>query len=190
MSFVFESGKRLAASAAAVATLLVAPLAGATPWEAYLKLPTPHNARQVRSIEYSSGISEPVGAEDLKVLERQVIALDPDAFELTYRLSLATNPGALQEALLGILAGPLRGNPEFFLAQASRLDRSCKSFARALNATGLEYVDRSDAQSYEMGRRREALTTVTNAPFVNVKRNCLALLPARDSGGRSEYVAR
>jgi len=146
-----------------------------TPWEAYLDHPTSANAERVQAIAYSTPIEGSYDADDLAILRLQVVAADPAAFGLAYRLD-ETSDGALAEELSAILADAIRPNPAFFLAQVKALDQPCAKFN--VDVAGLEYVDRPDAQQYELEMRRQALASVASPSLAGVRDECLARLGA------------
>lgn len=144
----------------------------ATAWENYLDLPTPANAALVQTIEYSAPVMGGYDAGDLDILEAQIRAADAQAFRLAYRLYTKADGGLAEE--LGVMLGRVvRVHPAFFLAQVSALKVQCEKFKWPLNASGLEYVDRIEAQVYEINQRREALKSVTDENLISIRDQCI-----------------
>ena len=153
------------------------PAAGLTPWERYLDEPTPANAAAVRKIEYSPGRIPRGGYDfgDLSILQNQVLAADPQAFRLAWRLYQASDGGLLED--LGAMLGHvIRPHPAFFLAEVDRAGVPCSRFTWILQHEGLEYVDRPAAGRYELEMRRKALQSVTSRDLRTVRDQCLAAL--------------
>jgi hypothetical protein len=164
----------------AVLAFFAAVSAGAaTPWERYVALPTPENARVVRALQYSPGRGSEFGYEldDIQVLADQVLAEDPEAFQLAVRLYVQSDAGLAED--LGLLLGRcIRAHPNFFLRQVARSGHTCSDLSLVLNAPGLEYSDKPDAMKYELQGRRAALRTVKNKELRRTRDACLAALTA------------
>ena len=141
-----------------------APAIAATPWEEYLALPSSANAALVTTMTYSPG-NVPHGGDspsDIRVLEDQVLAQDREAFRLLVRLYRSTDGGLAED--LGVFPGhSVRVHPEFFLHEVAALNRPCSELAWALNAPGLQYVDRPAARRYEIDARKAALEDLVPA---------------------------
>ena len=162
-----------------IIALTVCPFVNAkTPWESYLDVPSAENAKNVSSIEYTEGaIPKGYGywAPDLEILKNQVIAGDRDAFRLTYKL-MSESDGGLLEELVAILASSIRPQPEVFLREIGFLNPSEAILKGILSMPGLEYVDRINAQEYELLQRKKAISSVTAKDLAPVKEKCLLLL--------------
>jgi hypothetical protein len=159
---------------ALVVLLVLASGAGAaTPWEAYLDLPTPQNASRVEAITCSSTPEE--YCFDLRILQNQMLAMDAESFKLGYRLYRAADGGNAED-LGALLASLIRPHPAFFLEHVEHLDASCGSFRFILNVPGEEYVDHPEAQDYEIAQRRKALSAVSDPNLSTVKQRCIALI--------------
>jgi hypothetical protein len=163
---------------AALTYLTIGTALAETPWETYLSLPTAGNASRVSAIKYSPG-AIPSGygylASDLDILKIQVLAGDREAFRLTYRLILKSDGGPLGE-LIAILAHSIRPNPEFFLREMATLKPHPQGLKSILLMPGLEYVDRRNAQDYEIEMRRKALASVKNEDLRSIRDQCLKLM--------------
>jgi len=146
-----------------------------TPWEAYLSLPTPENAAKVLRIAYSIGDEDEYRPADLDLLRIQVLAGDVEAFRLTYRLLVQADGGLLEE-LANILGRSIRSEPALFLREVASLRPDEKILEFILSSPGLEYVDRPEAQRYEIEMRRRALAGIKNAELTNIREHCLALM--------------
>lgn len=167
-------------------TILIIPLATSlafaeTPWEAYLSLPTPDNASRVTQMEYTPGaIPNKYGywPPDLDILRNQVLGGDREAFHLAYRL-LQKADGALLEDLTMVLSRVIRARPAFFLEEMSALRPNRALLKSILLMPGLEYVDRREAQRYEIRMRRDALAAVENKTLRQFRDTCLKILKER-----------
>lgn len=151
--------------------------AAGTPWERYLDAPTSANASNVDEIAYSTPKEFAYDSDELEILKLQVLAADPTAFTLAFRLYQKSD-GGLAEELAAILASVIRPNPVFFLRQVAQLNQPCSKFN--LGVPGLEYVDRLEAQAYELRMRRNSIAGVADTGLDHVRAECMALLPATD----------
>ena len=148
--------------------LLVHNACAETEWEKYLSNPTPQQAERVNIIE----TTEAGGNDELQILQNQVLAQDSQAFRLAYRLYQNAD-GALAEDLGVLLARTIRAHPKFFLHQVKSLNIPCSKVSWVLNVPGLEYVDRENAQHYEIEMRKKALRGVNAKELVVVRDQCL-----------------
>ena len=140
-----------------------------TEWEKYLAKPTPEQAERVNTIEYT----DPGNKHDgLRILQNQVLAQDSQAFRLAYRLYQSADV-AESEELGALLARTIRVHPQFFLRQIMSLNIPCSKVAWILNVPGLEYVDRPNAQHYEIEMRKKALRGVESSGLSEVRDQCL-----------------
>ena len=133
---------------------------------------------EVASIGYSeSAIPEGYGywAPDLKILKIQVLSGDREAFLLTYKL-MSSSDGGLLEELIAILASSIRPQPEVFLIEMGALNPSERVLGGILRMSGLEYVDRREAQEYEIMQRITAINSVEKSSLKTIKEKCLLLL--------------
>ena len=153
---------------------LIAPvaIASGTPWETYLSLPTPQHAALVKRISYTHPSEDGYNANDLYILQDQVLAKDPQAFRLAFRLYKSAD-GALAEELGVILGNTIRAHPSFFLEQVAKLHVPCSELHWPINAAGYEYVDRPRASNYEIRMRAVALKNVKQAELRKVQAECL-----------------
>ncbi len=162
-------------------TLLCSPAFAETPWENYLSLPNSENATKVLNIEYTSGaIPENYGylSPDLEILRNQVLAGDPEAIKLTYRLVLKSDGGLLED-LIAILSSTIRVRPEFFLKEMSKINPNRNILKFILLKPGLEYVDRREAQEYDIKMREKALLSVSDSNVNAFKDICLELIKSK-----------
>jgi hypothetical protein len=162
-------------------TLLSSSVFAGTPWENYLSLPNSENATKVLNIEYTSGvIPENYGywSPDLEILRTQVLAGDAEAIKLTYRL-IQKSDGGLLEDLISILNSTIRVRPEFFLIEMSKINPSRDILKFILLKPGSEYVDRRDAQEYEIKMREKALLSVSDGNAKAFKDICLEIIKSR-----------
>jgi hypothetical protein len=172
----FEKSRKMPMKLVAILLLLASTtVAAKTPWETYLDEPSGHNAARVEAITYSRLVEGGYDADDLDILRLQVLAADPAAFRLTYRLYRGSD-GGLSEELAAILASSIRPHPEFFLAEVEALKRPCSEFD--VDVPGPEYVDRPLARRYELRMRRAALESVASKALGPVRTECLARLAA------------
>jgi hypothetical protein len=144
-----------------------------TAWERYLDEPNAGNAGLVTTLAYSQPREGGYDAGDLEILKLQVLAGDPSAYALAFRLRSQAD-GGLAEDLGAILASAIRPHPEFFLRQVAALDASCAGFD--IDVAGLEYVDRPGAQAYELHARVAAIAAIGDPSLQTVRANCLARL--------------
>jgi hypothetical protein len=158
--------------------LIVSNAFAGTAWEEYLSHPNPDNAAKVNKIEYTPGaIPKDYGywAPDLNILLNQVMGGDEEAFKLTYRLILVSE-GGLAEDLTVIISHTIRSHPEFFLKEMVGLRPQNAILKAILLMPGAEYVDRSEAQRYEIEMRKKALISVSNKSYIDFKDRCLKTL--------------
>ncbi len=149
-----------------------------TSWEAYLNHPTSENAIHVNKIEYTAGkIPQNYGYwdPDLNILRNQVLGGDAEAFRRAFRL-FRNSDGGLREELNAVLSHSIRPHPQFFLAQISELQPSEIELRKILLMPGLEYVDRSQARTYELEMRRKALSSVSERKLLLLRDRCLNLM--------------
>jgi len=161
-----------------VSLLFTSSVDAQTSWEIYLNLPNPENAIKVTSIEYSeNAIPELYGylATDLDILKIQVLSGDKEAFLLTYRLRNSAD-GGLREDLTAILASSIRSQTKVFLTEIKALNPSEKDLRTILKMSGLEYVDRLEAQKYEIVQRIAAINSIENNSLKSIKEKCLLLI--------------
>jgi|GEM_PF-2007473 len=145
----------------------------ATPWEDYLDCPTPARASRVKVMTYTPGSdSQGLSDDEVQILQNQVLARDREAFRLAVRLYRAADGGDAEDlgALLGRTA---RSQPEFFLRELAAAHIRCSDLSWALNATGLEYVDRPEAKAYEIAQRKNAIRSVRAKKLQHVRTECL-----------------
>jgi hypothetical protein len=144
-----------------------------TPWERYLRVPSPANARAVREISYG----DPAGREhlfdDLDVLAVQVLSRDAEAADLAFRLMADGHLGEQLDILLGRL---VRIDPELFLATLARHRRKGEALGWGAGNFGEEYVDRLEAQRYEAAARIAALKSVADPALAGLRDRCIASL--------------
>jgi hypothetical protein len=101
-----------------------------------------------------------------------VLARDREAFRLAVRLYRAADGGNAED--LGIILGrAARSQPEFFLREVAALNIPCSNLSWPLNSPGLEYVDRMEAQAYEIKQRKEALLSVRVFRLRRARADCL-----------------
>ena len=166
-----------------VALLLAAPAHAQTPWERYLQLPTPANARMVQRLTYADSADNVDRLlDDLQVLEDQMSAGDTDAVRLAIRL-LPNADGVYGETLSTMLGRLVRIRPALFLRtlRDARLAgaRGAGSTGCAMaSVTAPEFVDRSRARVYETRQRIAALMTVTDPRLRAMRDRCVETLKA------------
>ena len=136
------------------------PAVAETPWEVYLAIPSPQNAKYVEEISYSTDNDEFLWY-DLMLLETQVASGDVEALKLTLRLAKVADGDMLDAELLHALeiiaSRSIRSHPDRFL-EAATADTSSDQFVNAVLAVvGEEYVDRPLARRYELEARCQAL---------------------------------
>jgi hypothetical protein len=156
---------------AAIVVLLATTSRAETPWENFLNNPTSANASRVTALTYTTEGSR-VSADDLQILQNQVLARDREAFRLAVRLYQAAD-GDNAEALGVLLGRAARSQPEFFLREVAALEIPCSDLSRPLNSPGLEYVDRTEARAYEIKQRKEALRSVHAFRLRRVRADCV-----------------
>lgn len=164
-------------AAVLLVVLSTVPLFGQTAWERYLDDPTSLNADRVQRLEYT-GTESPgrvLSADDLQILQNQVLGRDAAAFRLAVRL-YAQSDGAVAESFGVLIGRVVRAQPEFFLRQVNESGRPCSDLAWPLRSTGLEYVDRPEASRHESTERAAALRSVKMRSLVRVKKQCLKVL--------------
>ncbi len=164
----------------AAALTLAASASAQTPWEAYLALPSPANARRVERASYSDSAAALGQLEqDLEVVAVQMQAGDRDAVRLAFRL-LPGADGDFAETLEIMLGRLIRIHPALFLEEVRRQQQTLPRFDARLNGmltnTGSPYVDREQADAYEMRRRMDALRSVRAPALGAIRDRCIAVL--------------
>lgn len=161
------------------AVLLLASTAASaeTPWEAYLRAPSPAAAAAVQTAAYSKPgeINERFEA-DLSVLENEVAAGDAESTKLTVRLMTQfRRSAAIAEFLDAILGRSIRPNPVAFLQATSGVAGCPYATPR-----GDFFVDRREARVAEALARANALRGVINPELQKKRDECIALLERAD----------
>jgi hypothetical protein len=146
-----------------------------TPWEVYVDDPTPQNAKAVTEMSYARPLTEEKKMEaietDLDVLETEVISGDREAVRLAFRLFEATN-GHVAELLSQIVGRLIRIQPRLFL-QELRHAWPVPRLDALVGALGDAFVDREEAQKYELAARAAALKQVQDSSLRKVRDACL-----------------
>jgi hypothetical protein len=160
----------------AIVILLVVASASAhaeTPWEAYVRSPSPAAAAAVRTAAYSVADPDYQKFEsDLPVLENEVAAGDAESTKLAARLLVQfRNAAAIAELLDAILGRSIRSNPIAYLRATSGDARCPGAFP-----TGDLYVDRDDARVAEARARANALERVDIPELQKHRDVCLRAL--------------
>jgi hypothetical protein len=156
--------------------LVSAPALAETAWEAYLKAPSAVAAAKVQKAMYA----EPDGREhnvelDLKILEYEVAAGEPEAVKLAVRLRDQFELSAdIAEYLDEILGRAIRPNPTAFL-QAVAKEAGCPG----VYPTGDLFVDRDELRAAEIDARSRALAHVTDVALQAKRDQCIAKLRDR-----------
>lgn len=152
----------------------------ATPWEDYLTQPSPGRAAKVQEWTYSVTPKDPASVElDLMLFELQVLARDPEAVRLAFRLRKKQD-GHIAEMLDIMLGRLIRIDAPLFLRELQRAAPVTRPDSLVSNL-GPEYVDRSSAQSYEISRRIEALRAVSDPRLREVRGWCIEELNRQQS---------
>lgn len=157
-----------------LACSLSAPARAQTAWETYLEWPSPENATRVERADYSIAAQAERLYDDLGLLERQILALDREAVRLAFRLH-PTSDGHYAETLDIVLGLVIRLDPRTFLEELKSSVRQV-ALDSLVGNLGWAYVDRSDAQAYEVELRAKALRSVTDPALLTVRDACLAHL--------------
>lgn len=147
-----------------------------TAWERYLNLPSAENARLVHKMTYSAhkDRAEDGSAGDLAILRIQVVAGDRAAFDLAFLLMRNAQGGVLED-LQAILASAIRSQSVMFLQAVGQLSLPAETLESILLMPGLEYVDRPQAQRYELQMRRNAISMITRKGLSSIQKKCLAI---------------
>ena len=154
-----------------------------TPWERYLALPTPGNARAIQSLAYSdSADNVDCLLEDVELLRDQMDAGDTAAVRLAFRL-LPQADGVYGETLGDMLGRLVRTRPTLFLrelrwAQRRKVDGAPHGEVGCYLArvTGPECVDREEAERYEARQRIASLRTVATPSLRRLRDQCIAAI--------------
>jgi hypothetical protein len=162
-----------------------------TPWEKYLDLPTPENARKVQSASYSDSSADHDRLyEDLDLLEVQMDAGDREAVRLAFRLYSEAD-GHYAETLDIMLGRLVRINPTLFLEEVQYQHNAPRRrwgppglpprgldgvVSGLLGNYGFPYVDRMRAHVYETERRIAALDSVTDPDLRQLRDSCVEIL--------------
>ncbi|ANM30001.1 hypothetical protein ABI59_11110 [Acidobacteria bacterium Mor1] len=158
-------------------------LTPSTPWERYLELPTPENARAVQSATYIDRERLQDLDWDLLMLEVQVLSSDSEAVALAFRLRRQSD-GHISETLDIMLGRLIRINPQLFLQELAVARRSDETRASPLHNFGFAYVDHEKAHDYEQARRIEALRSVDVPQLRELRNECIRRLGGKpDAGG-------
>ena len=156
--------------------LVSAPALAETAWEAYLNAPSAVAAAKVQKAIYA----EPDGREsnvelDLKILEYEVAAGEPEAAKLAVRLRRQFELSAdTAEYLDEILGRAIRPNPAAYL-QAVATEAGCPG----VYPTGDLFVDRDELRAAEIDARSRALARVTDVALHAKRDQCIAKLRDR-----------
>jgi len=174
--------KKLALGLSLFILIDVANLARAeeTAWEVYLNYPSSENASQVTSIQSSRGASPSSGigsSSELVILRLQIVAGDRQAFRMALRLASIADGGVLED-LYGLLATAIRPQPKMFLEEIEKMQVSTRVLESVLSMSGPEYVDRFEAQKYELKMRRVALQSITQKHLKSTQKKSMQILDA------------
>ena len=144
-----------------------------TPWEAYVRSPSPAAAAAVRTVVYSAADPDYRKLEsDLPVLENEVAAGDAESTKLAARLLVQfQNAAAIAELLEAILGRSIRSNPIAYIRAISGNAQCPGAFP-----TGDLYVDRDDARVAEARARAKALKRVDITELQKHRDACVAEL--------------
>ncbi len=152
----------------------------ATPWEDYLETPTPERAAKVQTRSYTGKTTDSEQQElDLILLETQVLARDPAAAALAFRLRGSVPGGSHAEHLSEMLGRLIRIDAALFLKELKRADGAKQGLDSLVAAYGQGFVDRLEAQAYETQKRVAALSAVADPALKDVRDKCLAVLKKR-----------
>ncbi len=148
-----------------------------TYWERYLNYPSAENARKVTEMTSSRGsdADDVDGDNEINLLRTQVVAGDRFAFRATLRLIMKSDGGRLED-LMGVLASAIRPKPQFFLEEVLLAKIHPGTLKGILRKTGQQYVDRREAQAYELKMRRAALASIRDKHLQKIRQQCLRML--------------
>jgi hypothetical protein len=144
-----------------------------TPWETYVRAPTPGAASAVAQVTYTNSSDFDLKAEnDLSVLEYEVSAGEAASIDLAFRIRQQfSRSGALSEYLDQTIGRAIRANPRAYLAAAARAG-SCVG----IYPSGDHFVDRDDARRAEAEARIRALDTASVGPTKAMALTCKSQL--------------
>jgi hypothetical protein len=153
--------------------LVSAPALAGTAWEAYIKAPSAAGAAMVREAMYTEQDGRQNNVElDLKILEYEVAAGEPEAAMLAVRLRHQFELSAdISEYLDEIIGRAIRPNPSAFLEAIAR-----ESGCPGVYPTGDLFVDRDELRAAEIDARSRALGRVTDAALLAKRDQCIAKL--------------
>ena len=158
-------------------------LTPSTPWERYLELPTPENARSVQSATYINRERLEELDWDLALLEAQVLSSDAEAVALAFRLRRQSD-GQISEILDLMLGRMIRIDPLLFLQELAVAKKSGGGEDSTLRNFGFAYVDHVKAHDYERERRIEALRSVDVPQLRELRDDCIRRLGGDVDSGR------
>ena len=148
------------------------PMEAQTPWEIYVQNPTPKNADAVATLSYSTGRFDEDDVDvDLDVLEAEVSAQDRSAVRLAFRLHA---PGHYEETICVMLGRLIRANPRLFLEELK-----AAGIQDIVGNLGFGFVDRDQAQRFEVDARINALKRVTDPSLKATRDRCIGMLKTR-----------
>jgi hypothetical protein len=143
-----------------------------TPWERYVRIPTPEAAAQVGEAKYSTASSQYRLEEDLGVLAHEVASGAPSAIRLAVRLyTQLKGSGDVSEYLAEFLGTSIRVNAPAYLDAMASADHCI-----GVSAMGDLFVDRDDARVLENQLRLAALEAVTDARLEGIRNRCVRQL--------------
>jgi hypothetical protein len=144
-----------------------------TPWEEYLRAPSPAAAANVMAATYSVPVGDSNRFEaDLPILENEVAAGEAESVKLVGRLMRQFGTSSdISETLNALLGRSVRTNPTAYLEAIADFN-GCPG---AL-PTGDLFVDRDEARAAEAKARTKALETVVRTALKPKRDKCIKLL--------------
>jgi hypothetical protein len=157
-------------------------------YDAYINRPSHENAKALLMAMSVKRPGETIGDEELvllhvfgganfPVLEAEVLAGDRLAVEIMFRLLNITD-GAYNETVETILAGLVRNRPQLFIdvLYAYKDSEHIKKFGPPVDFVGEGYESHPDALSHDYEKRIEALESVKDPIYSNIKDGCIRKL--------------
>jgi hypothetical protein len=149
--------------------------AKATPWEDYLKRPTPELASLVLAPTYSKDAGNERREKGLLILESRILAGEPNAVRLAFRIRSKLD-GALAEGLDISLGRLIRIDAKMFLRELTRAGVEQQRLDSLVGNLGPEFVDRTEAQALERTQRIKALRGVKDSHLKEARERCIMAL--------------
>jgi hypothetical protein len=157
-------------------------------FESYVNYPTSVNAATVivllpknAHVKFTNQAQEQdtlnfiSSADQIRMLERQVISGDREAIRLAFNL-FAVADGAFAEDLCIMLGSLIRINPKLFLEELNEFQGLTLPIHALVGNVGYMYIDRMKARCYEEQLRIDSLSKVKEPKLNSLRDRCIESL--------------